>query len=570
MKDRFYNRKIILGLYPKTVLFFFFAAFFIGLAGTWLPAFGYLPVIGKETFSLAPWRDLFHHYSFQNSLITTLISGWGAAIFSLLLSFLITALSYKNRYWNAFQKALPPILSIPHAAFTVGVIFLIAPSGWIMRVFSPTISGLTSPPDWLIVKDVWGLSLMVVLILKETPFLLFIIISSLSSLKVNQTLVIGKSLGYSEPQIWIKLIFPRLYSHIRLPFFAVIAYSLSVVDIALIIGPTAPPTLAVLILQWFNEPDLNLRLIGSAGSCGLLILVLVSIGIVSLCEKIAQPLSSIWYTNGKRHSKLKYFKPLSNGILTLFSMTCLLGSFILIVWSFAQRWRFPDIFPTDWRLRFWEKALTRASDPIWNTLSIGMVAAISGMILVIGCLEYELILKKEGKQINYSKILWLIYIPLLMPQIAFMFGIQIFLSRFYLDRRWGSLVWSHLLFVLPYCFLTLSTTYRKFDHRYMEAAQALCGSYFKSLIRVKLPLLLKPILFTFAIGFSVSVAQYLPTLFIGGGRYQTLTIETVNLASGSDRRILSVFALLQLFLPLLVFFVAMLLPKILFWNRKGV
>lgn len=214
-------------------------------------------------------------------------------------------------------------------------------------------------------------------------------------------------------------------------------------------------------------------------------------------------------------------------------------------------------------------SLIRSGGPVWNTFTIGILSSLLGVILVIGCLEYELILKKEGKKIDFTQILWLVYIPLLIPQIAFMFGVQLFLSQFRLDANYSSLVWSHLIFVLPYCFLTLANTYRKFDHRYMEVAQSLCGSYLRSLLKIKLPILFKPIIFTFAIGFSVSVAQYIPTVFIGGGRYSTITTETVNLATGSDRRILAVFALLQLLLPLFLFFLAILFPRVLFLNRKG-
>ena len=39
---------------------------------------------------------------------------------------------------------------------------------------------------------------------------------------------------------------------------------------------------------------------------------------------------------------------------------------------------------------------------------------------------------------------------------------------------------------------------------------------------------------TMAVGFAVSVAQFLPTLFAGGGRLATLATETLSLAGGGD------------------------------------
>jgi ABC-type uncharacterized transport system YnjBCD permease subunit len=67
---------------------------------------------------------------------------------------------------------------------------------------------------------------------------------------------------------------------------------------------------------------------------------------------------------------------------------------------------------------------------------------------------------------------------------------------------------------------------------------------------VKWPLLVRPILATLAVGFAVSVAQYLPTLFAGGGRFVTVTTEAVALSAGGNRRVLAVQALLQIALPL--------------------
>ena len=150
-----------------------------------------------------------------------------------------------------------------------------------------------------------------------------------------------------------------------------------------------------------------------------------------------------------------------------------------------------------------------------------------------------------------------------MPQIAFLFGFQVSLIWLGLDRQWWVLVWSHLVFVLPYTFLTLSGPYRAFDDRYTWLGLTLSGSRWRSWWRIKLGMLWRPIGFTLATGFAVSVAQYLPTLFIGGGRFASLTTEAVSLASGSDRRTAAVYALAQQGLPLLMFLIVAV------WSSAG-
>ena len=76
---------------------------------------------------------------------------------------------------------------------------------------------------------------------------------------------------------------------------------------------------------------------------------------------------------------------------------------------------------------------------------------------------------------------------------------------------------------------------------------------------VQLPVLRPLILLTMAIGFSVSLAQYLPTTLAGAGRWSTLTPEAVSLASGQDRRLLSLLGIWQSFLPALALSLAWLL-----------
>ena len=72
-----------------------------------------------------------------------------------------------------------------------------------------------------------------------------------------------------------------------------------------------------------------------------------------------------------------------------------------------------------------------------------------------------------------------------------------------------------------------------------------------------MPILLPAISFAWAIGASVSLTQYLPTLMLGAGRIQTITTEAVAASSGHDRRIMAIYALFQMALPFIFFVVAL-------------
>ena len=568
------SRQEISRIFPVFVISLFCITVIAGLLGTLLPSMNYLPVIGNTRFSLSVWFDFFSYPGIQTSILVTLFSGLTASFGVVILALLFITVSYGNALWKFFEKILSSVLSIPHAAFAIGFGFLIAPSGWLIRMVSPGLTGFSYPPDWILLNDPAGISLAIALAIKEFPFLIMVTMGALGQLDIEKTLLTGRALGYKKEQIWLKILIPRLYPHLRLSIFAIIAYSLSVVDMAIILGPSSPPPLAVLILKWFNDPDMSFKLIAAAGSLFLFFIVLLSILSVYFIERSVGGFSRRWILNGSRHSFLGSFKRVIFFMGSCTIVFTLVSSVILVIWSLTWQWRFPDFLPDAWTLKFWTKGLVSSLDPVITTLFTGMAAAFIGLILTIGCLEHDVNSQKnqirKNKASNYNKTLYyFLYLPLLVPQITFMTGIQLLLVIMKMDGYWITLMGSHLLFVLPYMFIVLSTTYQAFDRRLTDQAMLLKGSYTMVLFRIKLPMLLRPILFSFAIGFSVSVAQYIPTILVGAGKFSTITTEVVSIASGSDRRIIAVYALIQQFLPMMMYALAIIIPKSLYYNRKG-
>ena len=84
------------------------------------------------------------------------------------------------------------------------------------------------------------------------------------------------------------------------------------------------------------------------------------------------------------------------------------------------------------------------------------------------------------------------------------------------------------------------------------------------------PLLLRSILLALALGFSVSVAVYLPTLFAGGGRVATLATEAAASISAGNVQSAAANGAAQTLLPLLAFAASLGAAHALFRNRRGV
>jgi len=109
---------------------------------------------------------------------------------------------------------------------------------------------------------------------------------------------------------------------------------------------------------------------------------------------------------------------------------------------------------------------------------------------------------------------------------------------------------------VPYVLITLSPAYQGFDVRYRQLTASLGHGRWSFLWRVKWPLLRAALAAALAVGFAVSVAQYLPTVFIGAGRYSTVTTEAITLAAGAQRSLTAAYAWLQWLLPVLGFALA--------------
>lgn len=547
-----------------------------GVAMVLLPAFGYLPTLGGETSSLAPWRELLAQPGLARSVGISLASGLLTTAVSLVVVLLFLAAAADTRLDHWLRRAVSPLLALPHAAAAFGLAFLIAPSGLLARLFSPWMTGWERPPDLLIVQDSWGLSLMAGLIIKELPFLLLMSLAALPQLDAPRRVALARSLGYRPTIAWLKGVAPALYPLIRLPIYAVIAFATSVVDVAMILGPTLPPTLAVSILEWFHDPDLGKRFLASAGAVLQLGVTLAALLIWWWLECLARRLGRRWVVNGQRRGGERWLRLTGRSFLITTTLTAGLGLGGLALYSVAGFWRFPEALPTTLTLGHWQSALPALSSPVTTTLIIAASATLLAMLLTLAALENE---QRHGRRAGKNgaatapnrrvTAMTLLYLPLIVPQIAFLFGLVVLLESLEIRARLALVIFAHLLFVLPYVFLSMAESYRRFDPRWTRLALTLGHSPNGAFWRVRLPMLLAPLLTAAAVGMAVSIGQYLPTQLLGAGRISTVTTEAVSLASGGNRRVTGVWALVQATLPLLGFIIAMGLPRLLWSNRRG-
>ncbi|MCI0509567.1 putative thiamine transport system permease protein [Chromohalobacter marismortui] len=556
--------RLVVGVLPWLTIALLSVPVVAGVLGALAPAFGWLPVLGGERLTLAPWRQLFAVPGIVDMARLSLVTGLVSAALSLGLVVLFLGSFLHTPLYRRIQRWLSPLLAVPHAAAAIGLAFLLAPSGWVVRGLSPWATGWAYPPDYAFPGDAWGLSLILGLVVKEVPFLLLMSLAALVQCQARERLSVARSLGYRPLTAFLKGVMPGLYPLLRLPLYAVIAFATSTVDVAMILGPTTPPPLAVAVVGWLNDPTLSMRFMASAGAMLQLLLTLTALLIWWTLERLVARVSRGWCRDGRRQCGDRWLAGMAwlamRTVLGLM-MAALAG---LALWSVAGYWPFPAFLPWPPIAHNWLNAADDLVAPVWQSLGVALAATLVSVVLVLGALESET--QRRRPMRPWAQLI--LYLPLLVPSVAFLFGLVMMQAQMGVRPGLGAVIIGHAVFVLPYVFLSLAESYRRLDPRWSQQARSLGAGPWRVFWRVRLPLLLTPLLTAAAVGFAVSIGQYLPTILLGAGRVVTVTTEAVSLASGGDRRLTAIYALLQLLLPALGFMLAMLVPRYVFRRRR--
>ena len=499
----------------------------------------------------AAWRDLFAHPQLWPALGLSLWTGTASTAAALLCALIIAAGFHRSPLWQRLQLASAAGLAIPHLAFAIGFGFLIMPSGWLARL----VAGGDTPPQWVTTQDPYGLSLIAALVLKEIPFFVAMIWSVLARGDAAASLEgqwrTARSLGHGGGSVWLRVILPQLLPWLTWPIVIVWVYGATVVDMALVIGPTQPPTLGVILWNDLNDATAAMN---ARGLTGALFLTLVLAGIAAAALLISKPSSSLlrnYLVRGP--SRRKPPEMMARFMVAAALLAYLATVAILVLMPLAPRWPYPLLWPPSLQMSAWSHL---AADGAALLLSLGLGLATSLCALTFTVLWFE-----SQPQRRDILLLGLALAALGLPQLVTASGQYMLFLKLNLTATLMGLFLAHLTPVAAYTVIVLAGPYRAFDPRFTAVARSLQSGPWRLWWRVKAPLLRGPLLTAAAVGFSVSMVQFVPAQLIAAGRFATLPMEAVTLSSGGNRALTAVYALVLTLPPLAVFALAGVLGR---------
>jgi putative thiamine transport system permease protein len=489
-------------------------------------------------FDAQSFAALFQHPQFWGAVRLTLLTGVTSTTLALGLAIVIV-MGAGHRLLS--QSAV--FLALPHLALAMGLGFLLAPTGLLARIF---VGGAT-PPDWQLVQDPWGFGLTMALVLKETPFLVWAMAQVIQGdelrLRFQQESVLARSLGHGPVSTFLKIILPQVLPRVVWPLVAVLSYGLTVVDMALVIGPAQPPTLAQLLWTDLNDGESLINARGAAGtlvlSGGILLLVLL----LWVALKATRPILRRLLTAPARAEW--NFKLMSRAMWWLWPVVYAAVIFALALQSFSLHWPYPDLLANSFSARAWIN-IGQNAKPFFTSLALGLLTSTFSVLAIVVWLET---LPQRFDRLAMFAATLMLCVPALLVSLG---QYRLLLQLGWIGTGFG-LFSAHLLPVMAYVFVMLQGPYRGYDQRWLSVGQGLGVARFKFLMQVKWPMLRGAITSAGAIGFAVSIVQFVPAQLAAAGRFSTLPMEAVTLSSGGNRALISAYALVLMLLPLLGF-----------------
>jgi putative spermidine/putrescine transport system permease protein len=189
---------------------------------------------------------------------------------------------------------------------------------------------------------------------------------------------------------------------------------------------------------------------------------------------------------------------------------------ILVVWSVADAWRAPALWPQEVGLRGFRVALsasTRAGVGLVNSLVVALAATL--LALLLGWPAARALGSRQVRRPILASML--LAMPLFVPGYATGTGLAEWFLRLGLADRLSGLVLAHLVYVLPYVVLLLAPAFGVEVQDLEEAARSLGAGWLRRLLRVTVPAVRPALAVAVLIAFLVSWSQYGTSLAVGGG-----------------------------------------------------
>lgn len=249
--------KILIMLIPFIAIITF--TIFLGTIEMVKQSLGYIPFLNMNEYSLDYYKEVLTDKNFYSALFFTIYVSVVPTLISLFLGTMFAIQIYlKDKKHSKVNLFIQNPIIIPYSVYTFFIIILLMQTGLISRIFY-SLNIITNPNDFpLFIYDKLGIGMLVVYVLKQTPFVFLIVSSAL--LRVDKKYVQASyNLGATKFQTIKTVILPMIKSSLLTAFLLCFAFNFGSFEVPYLLLNPSQETLPILAYKKYINTDISQR-----------------------------------------------------------------------------------------------------------------------------------------------------------------------------------------------------------------------------------------------------------------------------------------------------------------------
>lgn len=230
-------------------------------------------------------------------------------------------------------------------------------------------------------------------------------------------------------------------------------------------------------------------------------------------------------------------------IIILSLLIIILPILVMIIWSFINNYKWPDLIPSNIGFRGWSyiiKNNTRILESLKNSIFISIMTTLITIIASIPCAKALAFENFKGKKL----VEMLVFSPVIIPAVSIGMGLNIQFIKMGLARSYLGVILVCIVPCIPYSVNMIKEVFIITGRKYIQQAYTLGASKIDVIRFISIPMIMPGIISASIMCYIVSFSQYFLVYLIGGGKIITFTMDMFPFIQSGDRMMGSVYGII--------------------------
>lgn len=201
----------------------------------------------------------------------------------------------------------------------------------------------------------------------------------------------------------------------------------------------------------------------------------------------------------------------------------------VVIWAFAVKWRYPNLLPTEWGLKYWQVMLARPSviEPVLTSLAVtGIATTLAALICWPAAYAFAR-LRFPGRQL----LLFSFIAAQAVPKFALFVSIAVVFLRLGLVGTYTGVILVQMLSAVLFMIWIPTAAFRGIPPALEEAGHDLGASRLRVFLTITLPQALPALAASYVLAFVAILFEVDSALLVGAPQITTMPLVLLSLSA---------------------------------------